>query len=69
MKITVVTAVYNAKDTIVNAIESILNQSYSNVETIVIDGGSTDGTKEILEEYRDRLSLFISEPDNGIYDA
>lgn len=69
MKITVVTAVYNAKDTVVNAIESVLNQSYSNVETIVIDGGSTDGTKEIIEEYRDRLDLFISEPDNGIYDA
>lgn len=69
MKITVVTAAYNAKDTIVHAIESILNQSYSNVEIIVIDGGSTDGTKEILEKYRDRLSLFISEPDNGIYDA
>lgn len=69
MKITVVTAVYNAEDTIVSAIESVLNQSYSNVETIVIDGGSTDGTAEILEAYRDRVSLYISEPDNGIYDA
>ena len=69
MKISVVTAVYNAKNTIVDAIESVLNQSCSGVETIIIDGGSTDGTKEILEQYRDRLSLFISEPDKGIYDA
>lgn len=69
MKISVITAVYNAKDTIVDAIESTLNQSYPNVETIIIDGGSTDGTKEILEKYRNSFSLFISEPDDGIYDA
>ena len=69
MKITVVTAVYNAKNTIADTIESVLNQSYSNVEMIVIDGGSTDGTREIIEKYRDSLSLFISEPDNGIYNA
>ena len=69
MKITIVTVVYNARETIICALESILNQSYSNIEIIVIDGGSSDGTMEILKKYRKRLSLLISEPDNGIYDA
>lgn len=69
MKISVITAVYNSKDTIVDSLESVLKQSHPSVETIIIDGDSTDGTKEILEEYQGRLGQIISEPDDGVYDA
>ena len=48
---------------------SYLDQSYKNIEHIVIDGGSTDGTLEIIKEYEDKISTWMSEPDNGIYDA
>jgi len=69
MKISVITAVYNARDTIADAIESVLAQDYPDVELVVIDGASTDGTKALLESYRDKINVFVSEPDNGIYDA
>ncbi len=55
MKISVITAVYNAEDTIVDAIESVLAQDYADVELVVIDGASTDGTRELLESFRDRI--------------
>jgi len=69
MKISVITAVYNAKDTVIDAIESVLNQTYRDIELIVIDGGSIDGTLELLERFEERLGVFVSEPDGGIYDA
>lgn len=69
MKISVITATYNSRATIREAIESVLSQSWHDVEYIVIDGGSRDGTLDILEQYRDRFSYFVSEPDKGIYDA
>ena len=69
MKISIITAVYNNKKYIADCIESVLSQSYPEIEHIVIDGGSTDGTKEILEKYRLKIARFISEPDNGMYDA
>lgn len=69
MKISVITAVFNARETVVDTIESILCQSHPDVELIVVDGGSTDGTVELLNRYKDKLSAFISEPDTGIYDA
>jgi len=69
MKISVITAVFNAKETVADAIESALSQSHPDVELIVIDGDSTDGTVEILNRYRERLAVLISEPDDGIYDA
>jgi glycosyltransferase involved in cell wall biosynthesis len=69
VRISVITAVYNARDTIAVALESVLAQSYSLVETVVIDGASTDGTAEILERYRPRISRLVNEPDDGIYDA
>jgi len=69
MKISVITAVYNARETIVDAIESVLVQDYGDVELVVIDGASTDGTTELLETFRDRINVFVSEPDKGIYDA
>ena len=69
VKISVITAVYNARDTIGEAIKSVLNQTYDNFELIIIDGASSDGTEEIIENYRDNLSVYVSEPDEGIYDA
>jgi glycosyltransferase involved in cell wall biosynthesis len=69
MKISVITAVYNNASTIRDALESTLSQRYDNVELIVVDGASTDGTKEIIEQYRDRIGGFVSERDGGIYDA
>jgi len=69
VKISVITAVYNNCTTIVDALESALCQSYSDVDLVVIDGGSTDGTLEILYQYSDRLGKLVSGPDSGIYDA
>lgn len=68
-KISVVTVVYNNKQYIEGCIKSVINQTYKNVEYLVIDGASTDGTKELIEAYASQVSLFISEPDNGIGDA
>jgi glycosyltransferase involved in cell wall biosynthesis len=68
-KISIVTVCYNAVATLENTILSVLNQTYSNVEYIVIDGGSKDGTVDIIKNYKDRLAYWISEPDKGIYDA
>ena len=69
MKITIITVSYNSALHIEDAINSVSNQDYSNIEHIVIDGGSSDGTKEILERHSDKLTYWISEPDQGIYDA
>jgi len=67
--ITVVTPVFNSAAYIREAIESVLGQGYSRLQYIIVDGGSTDGTMEIVNEYRDRVSLIISEADGGMYDA
>ncbi len=67
--ITVVTAVLNREKCIEKSIKSVLNQSYDNVEYIIIDGGSTDGTLDIINKYKNYIDYFISEPDTGIYDA
>ncbi len=69
MKVSIITAVYNSVDYINDAIQSVLSQDYENLEYIVVDGGSTDGTLEIINKYRNRISTIISEPDKGIYDA
>jgi glycosyltransferase involved in cell wall biosynthesis len=69
IKISVVTAVYNCPKTVGQAIDSVLSQSHPAVESVVIDGASTDNTLAILEPYRQRLGKLISEPDKGIYDA
>ncbi|MFQ3578797.1 MAG: glycosyltransferase family 2 protein [Bacteroidales bacterium] len=69
MKVTIITAVYNNVQNIEQAIHSVQNQTYKNIEHIVIDGNSSDGTKELLEKHKSSFSFYISEPDNGIYDA
>lgn len=69
MKLSIITVVYNNQKTIENAIQSVLSQSYQNLEYIIIDGKSTDGTIEIINSYRDKISFIISESDRGIYDA
>lgn len=68
-KISVVTVSYNAVTTIEETILSVVNQTYKNIEYIIIDGGSTDGTVDIIKKYADRIDYWISEPDKGIYDA
>ena len=68
-KISVVTPVYNQVDFIESTIRSVLDQKYPNVEYIIIDGASTDGTIEIIQTYKDQIHKIISEPDNGMYDA
>ena len=67
--ISIITAVYNNKEFIEDAINSVLTQSYPNIEYVVIDGGSTDGTLDIIKKYDKKISKWISEPDSGIYDA
>ena len=69
MKVSIITVCYNRAATIEKAILSILNQDYQNIEYIVIDGNSKDGTHAIIEKYCDRISNYISEPDKGMYDA
>lgn len=68
-KLSVITIVYNNVKDIERTMLSVLNQTYTNIEYILIDGSSTDGTKDIIDKYKDRLAQFISEPDKGIYDA
>lgn len=69
VKISIITVCLNSKKTIESTIQSVINQSYSNIEYIVIDGGSTDGTTDIVNQYKSSITAFISEPDQGIYDA
>jgi len=67
--VSVITVVYNNKNHIEKTIQSIAAQHFKNYEHVIIDGGSTDGTLEIIQKYSHRLGYFISEPDKGIYDA
>lgn len=67
--VTVITVTYNCGHCLEETILSVLNQSYSNVEYIVIDAGSQDGTLELLNRYDHAIDYWVSEPDNGIYDA
>jgi glycosyltransferase involved in cell wall biosynthesis len=67
--ISIIIAVFNVEDYLEDAILSVINQTYDNVEHIIIDGGSTDGTLDIIKKYTDKIDYWISEKDKGIYDA
>jgi len=69
LKITIITVSYNSGRTIETTFKSVLEQTYSNIEYIVIDGGSTDNTLNIAKKYSNIISILISEQDNGLYDA
>jgi glycosyltransferase involved in cell wall biosynthesis len=67
--ISVITVVYNSEKLLERTILSVLNQSYTNIEYVIIDGASTDTTVDIIKKYSESLAFWISEPDKGIYDA
>lgn len=69
MKISIITSCYNRVRTIRSAIESVLSQDYEDIEYIIIDGASQDGTMDIVNEYRNRIAKIISERDHGMYEA
>ena len=69
MKISIITIVFNNVNTIASCIESVQAQNYNNIEHIVIDGKSTDGTIEVIKGFENNIDVFISEKDNGLYDA
>ncbi len=69
MKVSIITVSYNSVDTIEDTFESVRSQSYADIEYIVIDGGSTDGTRALIEAHTEIISKSISEPDEGLYDA
>lgn len=68
-RVTIITIVYNGREHIEQTIQSVLDQSYGNIEYIIVDGGSTDGTLDIIRKYNNRIAYWISEPDRGISDA
>jgi len=67
--ISIITVVYNGAKTLEQTIQSVINQTYNNIEYIIIDGGSTDGTLDIIKKYENHISQWVSEPDKGLYDA
>lgn len=69
MLVSIITVTLNSKSVLSDCLDSVANQSHNNIEHIVIDGGSTDGTLKLLNSRRKNLAIVISEPDNGIYDA
>lgn len=69
LKVSIITVCYNSSKTIRDTINSMVNQTYTNIEYIIVDGSSTDGTIDIVKTFGSGIAKFISEPDNGIYDA
>lgn len=67
--VTVITPIYNGQPYVAKCLESVLSQDYPNIEHIVLDGRSSDGTIDVLRQYDDRIALWRSEPDKGVYDA
>jgi glycosyltransferase len=68
-KVSITTVCYNSADTIEDTILSVINQDYENIEYLIIDGGSTDATLDIVEKYKSRIAKVVSEKDQGLYDA
>ena len=69
IKISVITITYNSERTLEDTIKSVISQDYDNLEYLIIDGGSKDHTLDIVQKYRDKIAVVVSEPDNGISDA
>jgi glycosyltransferase involved in cell wall biosynthesis len=69
MKVSIITVVFNNAETISECLQSVLDQDYKNIELIVIDGGSSDGTQDKIQYFRKHLAYYISEKDSGIFDA
>lgn len=69
MKISIITVSYNSAETIETTFQSVANQSYNNIEYIVVDGGSKDGTLDLIKKHESIISKWVSEPDKGLYDA
>jgi glycosyltransferase involved in cell wall biosynthesis len=67
--ITIITVVFNGEKYLEQTIQSVINQTYKNIEYLIIDGGSTDGTLDIIRQYEKHISYWVSEPDKGLYDA
>ena len=69
MKISVITVSFNSERTIERTIKSVIEQTHKEIEYIIVDGGSTDNTLDIVDKYKENINILISEKDNGIYDA
>jgi glycosyltransferase involved in cell wall biosynthesis len=69
LKVAIITVCLNSEKTIEQTIRSVINQTYPNIEYIIIDGESTDGTLEIIDKYKDKITKVINEKDHGTYDA
>jgi len=69
LRVSIITIVRNNRATMEDCVKNVLSQSYKEIEYIVVDGGSNDGTIDIIQAYHERISQWISEPDQGIYDA
>lgn len=69
MKITVVTVTYNCEKEVEKTIQSVLSQTYPDIEYIIVDGASKDGTLNVVNKYKGQISKIVSEPDKGVYDA
>lgn len=67
--VSIVTPVYNGETYLEETIQSVINQTYDNIEYIIIDGGSTDGTLDIIKKYENKIAYWVSEPDKGMYEG